>query len=278
LTQHEVRSLLDFLGGVYALRDRSAFVARAGAALRRLVPSDLATFNQFDAQAGTVAWLTDPPGAAFPGSERIFAAHLSEHPIVVHRRRTADSRVLAISDFLTRRQLRGLGLYQELFGPMGIEFAVSVPLRVGPVKTLTVGLTREHSDFSGPERRLLEWLRPHLAQAYRNAETISRFHRDRARGRRASEGLPMGPTDGGPTGFGGLGLTPRERDVVTWLVQGKSNEEIATILSARPRTVAKHLERMYQKLGVESRTAAVSRLLGGLAGPPASRRRSSGTS
>jgi DNA-binding CsgD family transcriptional regulator len=42
---------------------------------------------------------------------------------------------------------------------------------------------------------------------------------------------------------------------------GKTNRDVADILGASPRTVAKHLERVYVKLGVESRTAAAMRLM-----------------
>ena len=53
-------------------------------------------------------------------------------------------------------------------------------------------------------------------------------------------------------------LTPREREVLHWLARGKSNAEIAAILELKPATVSKHLERIYPKLGVENRTAAIS--------------------
>ena len=53
-------------------------------------------------------------------------------------------------------------------------------------------------------------------------------------------------------------LTPRERDVLHWLARGKSNAEIAAILELKPATVGKHLERIYPKLGVENRTAAIN--------------------
>jgi DNA-binding CsgD family transcriptional regulator len=53
-------------------------------------------------------------------------------------------------------------------------------------------------------------------------------------------------------------LTPREREVLSWLVNGKTNAEIAAILGIKSATVNKHLERIYPKLGVENRAAAVS--------------------
>jgi len=57
------------------------------------------------------------------------------------------------------------------------------------------------------------------------------------------------------------GLTPREGDVMHWLSQGKTDAEIAALLTISPRTVHKHLEHVYVKLGVETRTAAVMRAL-----------------
>ena len=51
-------------------------------------------------------------------------------------------------------------------------------------------------------------------------------------------------------------LTSREAEVLLWIAQGKSNRDIAEILSCAPRTVNKHLEHIYTKLGVENRTAA----------------------
>ena len=54
-----------------------------------------------------------------------------------------------------------------------------------------------------------------------------------------------------------LGLTRKEAEVLFWASQGKSNGDIAIILTSKVRTVAKHLERVFAKLMVENRTAAV---------------------
>ena len=53
-----------------------------------------------------------------------------------------------------------------------------------------------------------------------------------------------------------LDLTERESEVLFWIANGKSNREAAEILSMSPRTVNKHLEMIFPKLGVENRTAA----------------------
>ena len=55
-----------------------------------------------------------------------------------------------------------------------------------------------------------------------------------------------------------LGLTAREGEVLSWLSKGKTNRDIAQILGLSPRTVDKHLEQIYAKLGVENRTAAAA--------------------
>ena len=53
-------------------------------------------------------------------------------------------------------------------------------------------------------------------------------------------------------------LTEREAEVLLWIARGKSNRDIAEILSLSPRTVNKHLEQIYAKLGVENRTSAAA--------------------
>jgi DNA-binding CsgD family transcriptional regulator len=57
-------------------------------------------------------------------------------------------------------------------------------------------------------------------------------------------------------------LTAREREVMAWVARGKTNAEIARLLWLSPGTVRKHLENVYAKLGVSTRTAAVARFLG----------------
>ena len=53
-------------------------------------------------------------------------------------------------------------------------------------------------------------------------------------------------------------LTMRESEVLYWIIKGKTNRDIGDILGSSPRTVNKHLEHVFFKLGVETRTAAAS--------------------
>lgn len=53
-------------------------------------------------------------------------------------------------------------------------------------------------------------------------------------------------------------LTSRETEVLSWIAKGKTNRDIADILGMSPRTVSKHLEHVFEKLGVETRSAAAA--------------------
>jgi len=57
-------------------------------------------------------------------------------------------------------------------------------------------------------------------------------------------------------------LTAKEAEVLYWVIKGKINRDIGDILGSSPMTVKKHLERVYAKLGVETRTAAAALALG----------------
>ncbi|MGY0195929.1 response regulator [Leptothrix sp. BB-4] len=59
-----------------------------------------------------------------------------------------------------------------------------------------------------------------------------------------------------------FGVTRREAEVLLWLCRGKTNRDIADILGASPATVKKHLEHVYEKLGVETRNAAAAVAIG----------------
>ena len=56
------------------------------------------------------------------------------------------------------------------------------------------------------------------------------------------------------------GLTPREAEVLGWIARGKTNVEIAALLFVSGHTVRKHVENIFEKLGVHTRTAAAAHL------------------
>ena len=80
----------------------------------------------------------------------------------------------------------------------------------------------------------------------------------------ASVAAKMRPGGGGPLAADDLivlGLTPRQAEILAWLAVGKTDAEIGKILAISPRTVSHTLARVYRKLGVENRVAAVAHAL-----------------
>jgi DNA-binding NarL/FixJ family response regulator len=69
-----------------------------------------------------------------------------------------------------------------------------------------------------------------------------------------------------------LGLTPREAEVLLWVAQGKSNSDVGIILSATEATVKRHVLHIFEKLSVETRTAATLHALEVLSGSPTRRK------
>jgi DNA-binding CsgD family transcriptional regulator len=124
---------------------------------------------------------------------------------------------------------------------------MAVPIHVRRNVLVSFVFNRCGRDFSDRDRACLESIRPHLGNLYRLSREIE--------GPRAAWGVPSSqpqvPSD--------LPLTAREREVLHWLGGGKTDRDIAAILGISPRTVHKHLQRIYEKLGVETRTAAVAR-------------------
>ena len=91
----------------------------------------------------------------------------------------------------------------------------------------------------------------------RSLVQMSRLKNDSQR--QATNGMSKEQTGLLPSAFATeFGLTSRESEVLSWLSKGKTNRDIAQILGLSPRTVDKHLEQIYAKLGVENRTAAAA--------------------
>ncbi len=108
-----------------------------------------------------------------------------------------------------------------------------------------------------------------LQQAVRHGETLSelsdgsqlqaRFLGQAGPGETMILLRVLGPSvDAAHKRLSSAALTPRETEVLSWLAKGKTNRDIADILGMSPRTVNKHLEHIFEKLGVETRTAAAA--------------------
>ncbi len=73
--------------------------------------------------------------------------------------------------------------------------------------------------------------------------------------------LPFAPDFSSPTPLRSLGLTQREAEVLLWVAQGKSNGEIGAILNTAENTIKRHLQNIFEKIGVGNRHAATVKAL-----------------
>jgi DNA-binding CsgD family transcriptional regulator len=354
LRSRDLRALLEFLHQAYAIRHIDEHTTHVVADLPKVIRAEITGYTQADLRHRRIKWsvVSRPElNLSKPDMKQIVERHLQGNPVVPYYLTTRDARAVTISDFLTRQEFHRLPLYNEWYRSMDVEYQLSVPLQTSPDTLSRVSLSRDRRDFSARERLLLDVLRPHLLQAYRNAEAFTSLSREHAvlqetlgmrgqevvylsgsgrikkatprarqwlatyfdgsrrRGDRLPDALgqwirrqqtllqvaddaprPREPlaierdgtrlvvrllpgadehallleeecTSPDPRWLESLGLGRREAEVLAWVSQGKTNDEIATILSLSRRTVEKHLENIYPKLGVENRTAAAARAL-----------------
>ena len=247
LTEGELRAALDMLHTIGEACGGSADFARRGVeSLPRLVGSELTTLSVCDLDSGHRSVVSDAPGAISPREIEAFDRHFFDHPLVHEHGRNAAAVTKRITDLLPASEFHRTPLYNEYYRRIGIEHVTAVPIYVDQRFLVSFVLNRGAAAFGDRERELLDIVRPHLANLYRLGVAI-----DRAREAPADAAADI--TE--------MPLTPREREVLDWVAAGKTNRDIATILGASPRTVEKHLERIYEKLGVETRTAAVMRVV-----------------
>jgi DNA-binding CsgD family transcriptional regulator len=150
--------------------------------------------------------------------------------------------MIQVNDHLSERQLKRTGLYNDVFKPMGVRHQVVLPLRV-PNHVAGITISRD-KEFSEVELTLAGLLSPHIALAHVTSQNVTAL--------RILRECPV-PT---VTELIAIGLTPREAEVTQWVIEGKRDGEIGSILGISPRSVNKHLQQILQKLKVETRTAA----------------------
>ena len=248
-----LRHAVRLVDGLTELDDPEGFAGLALPGLARLVGCDSLSFTVLGAEAGQVSVTRHPDGISSSGSVAAFAAYVHEHPLVNHYRETGDARPVMISDFLSRQDFHRLNLYGEYFRWIPVEYQIGFGLPAPGSEIIGIALNRAERDFTEDERDLLNVIRVPLMTAL-----------ERARERqRAREGLAAA-TSGAFAGLADLtDLTDREIRILRLAALGRTNSAIAHALDISPRTVAKHLQHIYRKLDVTSRTSAVFAALTG---------------
>jgi DNA-binding CsgD family transcriptional regulator len=244
-------SLVDSLAELDAPEGFAAIVLPG---LAGLVGCDVLTYNEIGPAPGQTSYADYPSGALDPATQAVFGAHVHEHPLVNHYRATGGGEPLMISDFLSLDRFHRLGLYAEFFRGISVEHQIAISLPGPDEQVIGVALSRGDRDFSDQDRALLSVLRAPLTAALLRARS------------RQQASQALGAADCGDQA-GPASLTAREIVILRLVAAGRTNRAIAHQLQLSPRTVAKHLEHVYRKLGVSSRAAAVARMTtGGPAG------------
>ena len=244
--------------------------------------------------------VTLPEGEQADSDAEVFWRLRHEHPLCSYEDQTGDFSARKLSDFVTRRELKRLQIYTDWLRPLGIEHVISVglPAPFTHTKMFLFDNGADRGDFEERERTILELLRPHLIRRYEQVRARRRAEVALAALELSDEPLVLmgaeGPEFATPRGRRllashrldvsdvpnvhplvvrelrpnvllleerrPLGLTPREREVLALVAEGKTNAQIAALVWISRETVRKHLENAYAKLGVSSRMAAVRTL------------------
>jgi DNA-binding CsgD family transcriptional regulator len=224
-----LRAALDLLGAMNeAALDKSAYARLGVERLPQLVASEFTTLSICHLASGRREVFGMPAGALSAEDRAAFDRHFHEHPLVRFHGYQGGRTPQRISDSLPMEQFRRSALYNDYYRRIGIDHAMALPIYVRDGLLVSFVLNRTRRDFTDRERALLDLLRPHLARLYKRVHI-------------------------------GNALTAREAEVLRWVAAGKSDAQIGAILRISARTVQKHLQRVYEKLGVESRTAAAMR-------------------
>jgi DNA-binding CsgD family transcriptional regulator len=238
-----LRALSDVLAELYAPANGDDWPARALGAVSRLIPADTCSYNHFAGRT-PLTWHVEPAGVGdFPDSGSLFRQHVREHPLLAHHARTGDGTARRISDFLSDRQFRSLGLYQEFYRHTGTRYQLAVGVPASDGTLIAVALNRWRRDFTDGEAELVNLLRTHVGQAANLATLLS---------------LPGAPASGDADAQ--PRLTARQSRILQLVADGYPDRGIAHTLGISTRTVQAHLQRAYRALNVTSRTEALAQL------------------
>ena len=360
LSLNDTQSLHQSIQKLYTLRNLDTFGVEALTILNQLVPSDIPHLHvtRVRTRQTSDTFLPDFPGFT-PEMERVRRQHFDEHPLL-HYMPQALNGANKVSDIVSQKTLHRLeGFYQQFLRLVEVEDQMVFFLpnansgnwcKLSQTDATLVGfsLDRSQRNFTERDRLILNLLRPHLFQAYCNAQHYQQLQQDLSQLQQSLNhlGLVILTTEGQvqfvtpqaiawlETYFSKpicsfnlpdhlwawvkhqvtcltknldlpkaclplqieqagkqlvirfvvepgdqylllleeqtlsvlnslelLGLSQRETEILFWVMQGNDNKAIAAQLNVAKSTVGKHLESIYRKLGVQSRTEAIAQAL-----------------
>jgi DNA-binding CsgD family transcriptional regulator len=171
----------------------------------------------------------------------VYYRHCLSHPAFRAALKLDPGWAIRTTDIIPHEVFRECDLYREFFVPLGVTYDIAANCFCTEEEHISLIAWRSPDDFTDEELILLKFFAREVGQAFESAMRSTALRFDQISTRKA---------------LADYHLTPREREVLFWIAQGKTNGEIAVILSLSARTVHKHVEHILLKLGVETRTAA----------------------
>jgi DNA-binding CsgD family transcriptional regulator len=241
ITERDLRTMLDIVARTDDVDPSEPLPSLVLAGLRELIPCDLVVLAMFDARrrenylVQRVGDRAPVPDREREGLDQAFWTHYWDSAQCCYPDVSGDlTTVTTASDFYSDRELRSTPMYCEYLKYICGEREMMLCLPGQPGRVLRLLFWRgPGSDFSYRDRSLITLLRPHLYQRYQEQQ------------RRRN-----------PTAK----LTARQRQLLQLVAAGYTNGQIARRLSISEATVRKHLEHIFERLKVTSRTAAVTRV------------------
>lgn len=257
----ELIAVLGCLAQLYGHCDDKEFPRRALHALRELVPCEMAAFelwlNTEDRRAIGVA---EPLEVHDDPRFDAFEDHMLDDPLAATAHEAGRVPIVAVSDLVSRRDYEATGVDGDHLRHYRVRDRLAFSIGGDGPEIMGVAFNRTRCGFSDRDRRVLRMVKPHLVQAWRNAQAVGRLRRNLPqRGVASPPPPPMGAIGDARTSWiQAAGLTPREADVLAKVAQGLTNKQIGQSLGISARTVTKHLENAFPKLGVTTRAAAAA--------------------
>ncbi|MGD0119013.1 MAG: helix-turn-helix transcriptional regulator [Candidatus Binatus sp.] len=176
IERRQYEKLARLLPEFYSAQTLETFPKHVVDLLPRLIPECTYGYNETNFARRRFEVLADPSYSQIASEAAANLARLmNQHPMVLHNRST-DQRALKMSDLISQRQFRRLEIYDVVYRWVPAEYLMTGGFRVSPAGDIvTLAFGREATDFGEDERDLLNLLRPHLEQAYRNADAMTTF-------------------------------------------------------------------------------------------------------
>lgn len=225
--------------------DMDTFVGRAFALTSCVIPCALNSHGEIDRATRVLAANFDSHPAGLEDAFAAFGRLMGKYAPFRFDPALNAGRPFSARDFYSASAFRDMDIYGEVYRPMGYVDHCFVHVPSEAEKIVFVGFLRDGRAFDQKEKELARLLQPHLANGRQLARSVT-----------AARDVPVTPEI-----FAEAGFTPRESDVIYWLTQGKSNDEIAMLLHIRADSVSRHLHAICEKMGVEHRIAAACQAL-----------------